>query len=179
MPAVSAEQYAGSTVRQRLADMLRFYAETPRERWSEVMEQRVASEPRCAVTRYLLGCVCFDRGRAATAVRHMMVAHHAGPQLQSAALLAFAGLNWMTQRGAKLLPVLLDTWNEFRRPEFDRTRNERRVLDAFAERDPGLDHVSLLARRLWRLPILTLRAQIREVIMSKDAGLYPLLAAPA
>lgn len=135
--------------------------------------------PRCAVTRYLLGCVCFDRGRSATAVRHLMVAHHAEPQLQSAALLVFAGLNWVSRRGAKLLPVLLDTWQEFRRPEFDCRRRERELLDAFQEPDPGLAQVGPLARRLWRLPIRTLRGQLREAIVSRDAGLYPLLAAPA
>ena len=107
-----------------------------------------------------------------------MVAHHALPQLESAALLVFAGLNWVAQRGSSLLPVLLATWEEFRRPEFDRQREERLLLDAFAQPDPGLTQVSPLARRLWRLPVQTLRAQIREAIVSRDVGLYPLLTIP-
>jgi len=144
-----------------------------------LLEAEAAACPACPVVRYLLGCLCLDRGRVALSVRHFMTAHHAEPRLQSAALLAFAGLNGVERRGAPLLPVLLDTWDEFRRPEFDRTWPERTLLDAFAEPDPGLVHVAPLARRLWRLPIRTLRAQIREAIVSRDAGLYPLLTAPA
>ncbi len=110
----------------------------------------------------------------------MMLAHHAEPQLQSAALLAFAGLNWVSRRGALLLPVLLDTWEEFRRPDFDRYGRERALLDAFAAApDPGLIHLPPLAGRLWRLPIATLRRQIREAVLSRDAAVYPLLAATA
>jgi hypothetical protein len=75
--------------------------------------------------------------------------------------------------------VLLATWEEFRRPEFDRLAKERLLLDAFAEPDPGLSHMPVLARRLWRLPIRTLRTQIHQAVLSRDAGLYPLLAAPA
>ncbi len=144
-----------------------------------LLETEAAARPACPIVRYLSGCLCLDRGRVALGVRHFMTAHHAEPRLQSAALLAFAGLNGVERRGAPLLPVLLDTWDEFRRPEFDRTWCERTLLDAFAEPDPGLVHVAPLARRLWRLPIRTLRAQIREAIVSRDAGLYPLLTAPA
>ncbi len=159
--------------------MVRRYAQTPRDQLAASLAGRLAVEPRCAVTRYLLGCYCFERGQAATAVRHMMVAHHAEPQLQSAALLVFAGLNWVGRRGARLLPVLLETWEEFRRPEFDRSVRERLLLDAFAAPDPGSEHLPPLARRLWRLPIQALRAQIRQAVVSRDAGLYPLLATPA
>ncbi len=109
----------------------------------------------------------------------MMVAHHVEPRLQSAALLVFSGLNWVSRRGTVLLPVLLETWEEFRRPEFDHLPRERVLLDAFAEPDPGLNLVAPLARRLWRLPIRTLRAQIREAILSRDAALYPQLTASA
>jgi hypothetical protein len=154
-------------------------ARCPGEQLAARLEARVAAEPRCAVARYLLGCQCFERGRAALGVRHMMIAHHAAPELQSAALLVFAGLNWVSRRGAALLPVLLDTWEEFRRPQFDRFARERALLDAFAEEDPGLHGAPQLAGRLWRLPIRALRAQIREAIVSRDAGLYPLLSAPA
>jgi hypothetical protein len=165
--------------RFRIADLVRQYARSPRDQLATVLAQRLAVDPRCPVTRYLLGCHCFDRGYPATAVRHMMVAYHAEPQLQSAALLAFAGLSWVARQGSRLLPVLLETWEEFRRPEFDRTTVERLLLNAFAEPDPGLAHMPPLARRLWRLPIHALRAQIRAAVLSRDAGLYPLLAAPA
>ncbi len=165
--------------RRRLAQKVAAYARCPADRLAAQLEAGLAAEPRCPVTRYLLACHCFDHGRSALAVRHMMTAHHAEPQLESAALLAFAGLNWIGQRGAALLPVLLETWEEFHRPEFDRRPKERLLLDAFAERDPGLESVSPLARRLWRLPIQTLRAQIRSAVLSRDAGLYRLLAATA
>ena len=164
---------------RRLAQAIQRYSRAPSERLPAELEAGLAIDARCPVTRYLLACQCFDRGRSALAVRHMMVAHHAEPRLQSAALLVFAGLNWISQRGATLLPVLLATWEEFRRPQFDRYGVERRLLDAFADPDPGLAQVAPLARRLWRLPIQTLRAQVREAIRSRDAGLYPLLTAPA
>jgi len=163
----------------RLGEVVDLVRRTRADELGDRLAARLTDHPRCAGTRYLLGCQCLERGRPATAVRHMMVAHHAEPDLQSAALLVFSGLNWIERRGAPLLSVLLDTWNEFRRPEFDVRRRERRLLDALAESDPGLECVSPLARRLWRLPIRTLRAQIREAIVSKDAGLYPLLSAPA
>ena len=143
------------------------------------LRRRLETEPRCPVTRYLLACHCFDRGRRAQAVRHMMIAHHAEPALESAALLVFSGLNWINRPATELLPVLLDTWEEFRRPEFDRHHQERRLLDAFAQLRDELNGVSSLARRLWRLPIRTLRSQIREAVRSPNAGLYPLLLATA
>ncbi|MEW6252116.1 MAG: hypothetical protein AB1716_15870 [Planctomycetota bacterium] len=166
--------------RRRLGELAREYARTPAERLRGALDQRLAVDSRCPVARYLLACWCFDRGQPATAVRHMMVAHHAEPQLQSAALLVFAGLNWVTRRNTPLLPVLLETWEEFRRPEFDCLPRERALLDAFAAApEPGLAQLPPLATRLWRLPIVTLRAQIREAVLSRDAGLYPLLAATA
>jgi hypothetical protein len=164
---------------RRLAEVIQQFARTPADKLPGLCEERLAEHPHCAITRYLLGCQGFDRGRAATGVRHLMIAHHADPRLQSAALLAFAGLNWVSRRGAPLLPVLIETWEEFRRPEFDRLPLERRLLDALSERDPGLAQVGPLARRLWRLPIRTLRAQLRQALLSRDAGLYPLLMAPA
>lgn len=109
----------------------------------------------------------------------MMIAHHAEPQLESAALLVFAGLNWIGRRGQMLLPVLLETWDEFRRPEFDRRPRERALLDAWTEAAPAGRELSPLARRLWRLPIHTLRAQLRQAVMTRDEALYELLAAPA
>ncbi len=153
-------------------------ARCPTTEFVQWLERRLETEPRCAISHYLLGCHCLDRGRPAPAVRHMMVAHHAEPALESAALLVFAGLNWISRRSAALLPVLLDTWEEFRRPEFDRRPKERRLLDAFAEPREELNGVSPLARRLWRLPIRALRAQIREAVRSPKAARYPLLLAP-
>lgn len=164
---------------RRLAELATHFSRIPAERLAAALTERLAVEPRCGVARYVLGCMCFDRGRSASGVQHLMIAHHAEPQLQSAALLAFAGMNWIGRRGGALLPVLVETWEEFRRPEFDRLPREQRLLDAFAEADPGLAAVPTLARRLWRLPIATLRAQIRQAVHSRDAGLYPLLTAPA
>jgi hypothetical protein len=143
--------------------------------FGEWLRRRLATAPRCPETNYLYACHCFDRGRRTQAVRYMMTAHHTEPALESAALLVFAGLNWVNRRAEALLPVLLDTWEEFRRPEFDRYYKERRLLDAFAGPRDELDGVSPLARRVWRLPIRTLRAQIREALLSPDAGPYPLL----
>jgi len=155
------------------------YAGCPPERLAAMMQDRLREQPRCPVTRFLLGCQCFDRGRSAEAVRHLMIAHHAEPGFKSAALLVFAGLNWVSRKNAALLPVLVETWEEFRRPTFGEDPIERRLLDAFAEPDPGLNLVAPLARGLWRLPIRTLQSQIREAILSQDAALYPQLTATA
>ena len=143
------------------------------------LTQHLETRPRCPIGRYLLGCHCFDRGQRAQAVRHMMIAHHADPALESAALLVFAGLNWVRRRDAALLNVLLDTWEEIRRPGFDRHIHERCLLDALAPPREELSGVSPLARRLWRLPIRTLRAQIREAVLSPETRSYALLLAPA
>lgn len=109
----------------------------------------------------------------------MMVAHHAEPQLESAGLLVFAGLNWVSRRSSPLLSVLLATWEEFRRPQFDRHRRERLLLDALAEPAEGLERVSELARRLWRVPIATLRRQLRAAVESRDEMRYSVLLTPA
>ena len=164
---------------RRFSEIIERYARSPAAGLPALLEAGLAADPRCPVTRYLLGCQCLDRGRTATAVRHLMIAHHADPHLASAALLVFAGLNAIGRRGVALLPVLLDTWEEFRRPQFDRLPRERRLLDAFAQPDPGLGPVGPLACRLWRLPLRTLHEQLRQAVLSRDAGLYPLLAAPA
>ncbi|HRS28395.1 MAG TPA: hypothetical protein P5255_09035 [Phycisphaerae bacterium] len=164
--------------RHQLIQTVERYAQLPLRQLAERLPAEAAARPRCPVTRYLLGCCCLDQGRAALGVRHLMVAYHAEPRLESAALLVFAGLSWVGQREAALLPVLLATWDEFRRPQFDRTWPERLLLDAFAAPEPGLGQAPLLARRLWRLPLTTLRDQIREAMPSPAAALYPLLAVP-
>jgi len=155
------------------------YAQCPPEELAGRLEADLERRPGCPVLRYLLACQRLDRGQVASAVRDLMIAYHGCPQLESASLLVFAGLNWIAQRCRLLLPVLLETWHEFRRPQFDRTRLERYLLNAFAEPDPGLTNVSALARRLWRLPIKTLRAQIREAVRSPGAGLEALRIVPA
>lgn len=149
----------------------------PGERLAERVARRLGESPRCGVARYLHGCAEFDHGRPATAVRNLMVAHHAAPALESAALLVFAGLNWVSRPNSPLLAVLLETWEEFRRPQFDRSRQERVLLDALAEPAEGLEHVSILARRLWRLPIGMLRSQIRTALAQRPSGPYGLLLA--
>lgn len=158
-----------------LNEIVTVHANRSAAEFGEWLRRRLEADPRCPAANYLLACHCFDRGRCAQAVRYMMTAHHAEPALESAALLVFAGLNWVNRRPEALLPVLLDTWEEFRRPEFDRQYKERRLLDAFARPRDELNGVSPLARRLGRLPIRTLRAQIHEALRSSNAGHYPLL----
>lgn len=139
------------------------YATMPSDVRSAAIVTALEKTPRCPVTRYLAGCEAIDAHRPAVAVRHMMIAHHSAPEFQSAALLVFSGLSWVEQTERPLLNTLLDTWEEFRRPTFDQTPGERALLDCFAEPEPAWDGVSNLARRLWRLPIMMLREQIRDV----------------
>lgn len=162
-----------------LSELVATYADCSGDERSARLEARLRPHPRCPVARYLLACDCFDRGRAAVGVQHMMIAYHAEPDLQSAALLAFAGLSWVSRPSDPLLPVLLETWEEFRRPGFDRTRKERLLLDAFTDNQTELHGVGPLARRLWRLPIRMLRVQIREAVLTRNVELYPILLSPA
>lgn len=114
------------------------------------------------MARYLVGCSDLDAGRPANGVRHLMVAYHVLPELQSASLLVFAGLNWISRPGSPLIEVLLDVWAEFRQPDFDRTRVERTLLDVLEAPLENAVVGSALARKLWRLPVSTLRNQLRS-----------------
>ena len=154
------------------------YANMPRDVRLAALAKTLEQAPRCPVTRYLAGCEAIDAKRPALAVQHMMVAHHSAPEFQSAAVLVFAGLSWVEQMDRLLLNTLLDTWEEFRRPAFDQTPGERALLDCFTEPEPAWDGVSSLARRLWRLPIMTLRQQIRDVAADPEHAPAVLWAAP-
>jgi hypothetical protein len=152
------------------------YAAVTGELRAAAVNTALKDSPRCAVTRFLAGCEAFDAESPAIAVRHMMVAHHSQPQLQAAALLVFAGLSRVQHTDQPLLSTLLETWEEFRRPAFDQTPAEQALLDCFTEPEPMWDNVSSLARRLWRLPIRTLREQIRDVAADPEhapALLFP------
>ena len=152
---------------------------TSGERRADTCRTRLADHPRCAISRYVLACHEFDHGRPATAVRHMMVAHHAEPALASAALLVFAGLSQIETPERPLLDVLVRTWDEFRRPQFDQSARERRLLDCFARPAAELGRASPLAASLWRLPLETVRSQLRELSATSDAADAPLLLLPA
>lgn len=144
---------------------------------AERTQQRLSAHPRCGVARFLAGCMALDRNRPAIAVQHFMIAHHAEPDLEAAALLVFAGLSWVPRRARPLLPVLLETWEEFRRPKFDRRPRERALLDALATPlISGLDRLSPLAQRLWRLPISSLQTQLAQAVDSRESDRFrPLL----
>ena len=142
------------------------------------LEARVAASPQCALTRYALACQYFDHGRVAQAVRQMMPAHHIEPRLESAALLVFTGLNLVRRRSGPMLDVLLETWNDYGKPPFDRFVAERRILDAFAESTRAIAGAAPLARHFWRLPIRSLRQELAVAVASADAGQYSLLLAP-
>lgn len=164
---------------QPMRSFLAWSSALPPAALSAALPRRLQTHPRCAATRYMAGCLDFDAQRPASAVRHMMIAQHAEPQLKSAALLVFAGMNWIGRREVRFLAVLLDTWEEFRRPEFDVHPREQSLLDRFDER-PGLPaDAPRLARKLWRLPIQGLREQLRLAVATRDVQLCSILAASA
>lgn len=193
-----------------MRDLAREYAGCPADHLLARLRGQLARVPRCPITRYVLGCYCFDHHAPATAVRHFMIAHHAEPRLESAALLVFTGLNWAHQRQRPLLPILLETWEEFRRPAFDRHRREQLLLDAFQEASPVIPPANTLAAApvmasnpstppppdpathgaagtpgalpasailalFWRLPIQTLRLQIRTAVSTPRAEAHSVL----
>lgn len=145
----------------------------------ERLRTRLTMEPRCPVGRYVMGCEWLERASPAPAARHFMIAFHAEPRFRSAALLAFAGLSWVSRPGCALLRVLIDTWEEYRRPEFDRDRTEIMFLNAFGADEPPELRGDVFARRLWRLPIRTLRAQVADAVAARNADLWPILSLPA
>lgn len=162
-----------STPFRTLIDEIRGRTGEARVEW---LDRRLTDTPRCPVARYMRGCLRFDRNRIGLGVRDLMIAFHAEPEFESAALLVFAGLS-VGGRGAPLLPALLSAWEEFRRPEFDRRARERMLLDAFDEPLEGGRRWSPLARRLWRLPILRVRAELRSAADSTAGVPSPLLLA--
>lgn len=131
---------------------------------------RLGRHPRCPVARYVAGCRCFDLGLPAHATRNFMIAHHAEPQFESAALLAFTGLAWISRRDVTLLDALIGTWEEYRRPAFDRSPREQRLLDGFRldtrAETAGQGELS----RFWRLPIRTVHHELRARAASNDDG---------
>lgn len=92
-----------------------------------------------------------------------MIAHHAESQLESAALLVFTGMAWISERGRPLLDTLAATWIEYRRMPFDRTPRERQLLDRLAALMPppaaGANANIAVFRRI---PIERLREPVRS-----------------
>ncbi|MBL8878587.1 MAG: hypothetical protein JNG88_05655 [Phycisphaerales bacterium] len=130
--------------------------------WPAGVAARLRQQPRCAVARYVAGCRCFDANRPAIAVRHLMIANHADAQLESAALLVFAGLAWISDPTRTLLETLAATWIEYRRMPFDRTPRERELLDHIAARVPLEAYAANANAAVFRrIPILRLRETVR------------------
>ncbi len=141
--------------------------------------RRLQDDPRCAVSRYVAGCACFDRDSAATGVRHFMIAHHAEHRFHSAALLAFAGLNWIARPHDPLLDVLLATCDEYPRLIWDHDPLERLLLDAFTQDAPARTAQAPRLKQLARLPISNLRKQIAAQRTTAHAPPSGSLTAPA
>lgn len=123
--------------------------------------ERLAQTPRCPLTRYLIGCDAWDRDRPASATRHFMIAYHAEPRLASAALLVFAGLVYFSRSDQSLLHAIEQAWGDFRRPEFDVSLRERRLLDALDAPPPSGPPARVEYASFWRLPIARLRGELR------------------
>jgi hypothetical protein len=121
----------------------------------------LAGAPGCGLTRYVAACRCLDDGLPAAAARHFMLAHHAECELESASLLAFACLLHSGKRSQPFIETLRTTWEEFRRPAFDRTPTETAILDALADASRPAGLAAPLAE-FWRLPSRVLREQIRS-----------------
>lgn len=151
-------------MKDTIRSIVRKYRDAADEQRAALLADRLATQPRCGVTRYLAGCAEFDRRRFGVAVRHMMVARHAEPQFDSAALLVFAGLSWIDRPADPPLTVLHDTWIEFRRPAFNESRRERLLLSLLAEPE-AIAPASLPAdlRRFVVLPIGFLRHEFARV----------------
>lgn len=172
----SAFRFGTTMSRRTVSQAATYFAQIPAEERAERLAAAVRDNVDCAVSRYLLGCVSFDSGRPATAVRFLMDAFHIEPAFESASLLVFAGLNCVSKPSFGLLAVLAETWSEFRKPRFDRTRTERALLDAFDVPLPPGEALPV-ARLFWRLPIVVLRAELRTVMGSpKTTPLYPILS---
>lgn len=92
-----------------------------------------------------------------------MIAHHASWQLESAAFLVFAGLKLSGAPVPPLLETLAQTWEEYGRPSWGRSRSERALFAVFAEPPPPPVSGDALARGLWLIPLESVRAALRRV----------------
>ncbi|MGE3182832.1 MAG: hypothetical protein AB7N71_14470 [Phycisphaerae bacterium] len=151
----------------RIRSVIRKYQQCGDAQRDEFLAARLAVEPQCAVTRYLAGCRAFDAKRPGIGVRHMMIARHAEPRFASAALLVFAGLNWIDRPSEPTLLVLYDTWVEFRKPAFGKHRKERLLLSLLVEKP--IAHADDIPPEYARFATIPLKSIQRELALSAHA----------
>ncbi len=150
----------------RLRPLLQRYRSLSREELAQAIEVRLFEQPRCAASRYLAGCLAFDDGRRAIAVRHWMIAQHAEPQFQSAALLVFTGLNAIARPADSVWSLLRSTYAEFREPTFGERPKEQLLFAAFEEPPPPAVSSDPQTAHFWRLPLHSLRAELRQLAVA-------------
>jgi hypothetical protein len=133
----------------------------PPDQCRQKLLQAAEAHPENGLVWYLLGMSHLAAGDVSRAVRAFQVSYHRQPAFETAALLVFAGQDLPSNDVDQLLPRVVETWQEMRRPRLERDPRERRLLDRL-RLDQGAppDVSSRLARTLWRLPLPQLREQL-------------------
>ena len=128
---------------------------------------------------YALGCAWLNARNPEAATRAFQLACHAHPGLDSAVLLAFACLRMRGPDMPRLLPILLETYEEIRRPSIPGSAWERLFLRELGA--PGADPPGLapLARALRMIPVECIGQQMADAVARRPAWAAPLLAGPA
>ena len=116
---------------------------------------------------YLCGCACLSQYRCKQAARAFGMAHHADSRLETAALLTFACLKASDGEDSDLIEQITTTWNEMKKPDILRRREDRLLLDCL-EASSGTAPSSLSS--LGRLTWLTLGPALRQRIERLAAG---------
>jgi hypothetical protein len=135
-----------------------------------------ASGAAAAEAWYALGCALLDARNPEEATRAFQLACHAHPGLESAVLLAFACLRIRGADMPRMLPILLETYEETKRPAIPGSAWERVLLRELRAPDADRCGASPPAQSLGLLPIDCLRKQIADAVADRPAWAGPLLA---
>lgn len=121
-----------------------------------------------AATWYLAGVQALRAGRVREAARAFGIAHHADFELVSAALLTFAGLKASSGGVADVVPLIVATWREMKRPALGETHVDGLMLGAITQTAPPMPRGgSALAALIWGVTNEAERRRLQELI---DAG---------
>jgi hypothetical protein len=178
---VAATIIAGAAV-QTYARRHRQFAEVCR-RWTsatpagreEAMRSMLDASYPNGPAWYLCGCACLSQYRCKQAARAFGMAHHADSNLETAALLAFACLKASDGEASDLIEQITMTWDEMKRPDVLRWRDDRMVLDCLAATSgPVPCALSPLGRLTWLAVGPALRERLERLVASADERWAPL-----
>lgn len=140
----------------------------------ENLSRLIDSSPDNAFVWYLLACDHLRAGRVALAARAFGLAYHADARLESAALMTFACLKASSQPAEALVPRLIETWHELRRPAIGQRAVEEPLLTCLAATTRDAPRLSSLGRLAWLTASPLVQSQIEQAQRSLRPDWSPL-----